>query len=251
MKERLPKKLYTNRDTFADANHFTPYRTDDEDLADRRRQYHDTVADMQYRGLTSLTRLREEVFDSRTSTEYVDSLLERVGFGTANHGLIEESPAMYSVFDLAQIAGGDSIDRWHKSPEDLRKEQLKHLSLSAELAYYFREATRNNDPDRAFRLARGLGRRSGNAAALTTGIVFASAGHRGNPIDIQHAVRDGSIEAIREVNAYATEIGVLPSAAQLVEPDSPLAVDIRRSAPVDVRRTFARIVANLPEETAA
>lgn len=257
MKEiiRPPKQLNLPRDIYQDLDVFVPYPSEDEDIiAKRRAEPGALISDMELRGIRVLRELAPDRFDSRLSQHAARDIIARTGLGSAHHGLASDD-RMYSPLRLGVVADGArtrSASRFYASPEELAAATSKWLTL----AEYVANARYNNlrDPlkkEFVHTLNRSTGRYVGNAALGTLVYEMAGRVEHLHPVDVQLAVRDASLGLLQEVGEYGQAIGARPSVAQLVEPDSPVAVDIRRHAPRDVRRAYEAATQAYPEQAAA
>lgn len=257
MKEiiRPPKQLNLPRDLYDDLEDFVPYPSDNPAIVAKRRATPRTlVPDMELRGIHVLRELEPARFESRMSQHAARDILTRTGIGSAHYGLAEED-RMYSQLRLGLVADGSrtrAATLSYTSPEEMAAATESWLTRAEHVA----QARYNNlrDPNKSdyvHALTRSTGRYLGNTALST--LVHDMAGQVGHlhPVDAQLVVRDASLALLQEVDEYGRDIGARPSVAQLVEPDSPVAVDIRRHAPSDVRRAYEQAVHSHPEQAAA
>lgn len=256
MKEiiRPPKQLNLPRDIYEDLEDFVPYPSDDPDIITKRRSERGMlVADMELRGVRVLQQLNPAQFDSLASQHAARDIIARVGIGSAHYDLARED-AMFYPLRLGLVAEGArtrSSERRYASQQELAAQTLKHLTLAEMMASaHYRHLHTPGMSEHAAGAARSAGRYIGNAALSS--LVYDMPGtmeHR-HPVDIQLTVRDKSLALLSEIEDYGRSISARPSVAQLMEPDSPVAVDIRRHAPRDVRRAFEAAAAEHPEQLA-
>lgn len=253
-KERNPPKRYhLNRYQYNDINDWEPPRTRDPQLAMMRRQHPRTlVIEQQSRSLHALTRFAEHEFDTPSEREYAKLLIARTSIGAASYDL--HSDTMYSQLNLARMAEGSSKDGniWYETPQGINAKVRQQLGWSAEMGGLYLDSRRSAvDPELTERRRRHTGRLMGNVALGAIMIDMPKRIHNMDTVDAQVAVREHTMDFIEEVREYAQDIGVLPSVAQLAEPDSPLVVDIRRNAPTPVLRAYEQAIAAFPEQRAA
>lgn len=257
MKEiiRPPKQLNLPRDMYETVPDFVPYPSDDHNIISKRRDAPGTlVADMELRGIRVLRRLEPSQFDSKREQHAAQDILARTGIGSAHYGLADDEH-MYSPLRLGLVADGmrtRSAERRYTSRDELIAKTQAWLALSETVATgRYSNLRTPGRQEHVAQLARSTGRYLGNAALGARVYDMAGAVEHLHPVDAQLAVRDSSLALLQEVESYGHDIGARPSVAQLVEPDSPVAVDIRRHAPASVRRAYEAAAAAHPEHIAA
>ena len=257
MKEiiRPPKQLNLPRDIYDELHNFVPYPSHDDAVITKRRSAPGTlIPDMELRGIRVLQQLDPSRFDSPRDQRAARDILARAGIGSAYHGLRNED-VMYSPLRLGLVADGTrtrSTEQRYTSRDELHAKTQHWLSLAEHTAQgRYTSLHAEGRSEFAHTLERNTGRYIGNAALST--LVYDMAEHVSHlhPVDAQLAVREQSLAHLRNVREYSQSIGALPSVAQLVEPDSPVAVDTRRHAPSAVRRAYEDVLAQYPEQIAS
>lgn len=253
MKEiiRSPKQLHLPRTQFSEIGDYTTYPAHDADIIAKRRAHPGTlVADQELRGIAIFEALTPERFDTSAEQRAASEIREHTGIGSGHYGLTNDT-TMYSVLRLGSVAtGGRTHDSelHHFSPEEYQARMHKFAEIAGMLACTRLEVLRlGTDPDRARRLSRHVGRGLASAALYSRAHDMPGRFTHLHPVDVQLMVRDTSIELLDEVAERGREDGALPSVAQLAEPDSPVAVRIRRHAPTAVIRAYEQALTDNPE----
>lgn len=253
MKEIIhpPKQLHLPRNQFDDIANYTTYRTHDPELIATRCAHPGTlIANQVLRGTRIFDALAPEHFDTPAERHAASEIREHTGIGSGYYGL-NNNTTMYSQLTMGLVADGSRTlgsERHYTTPEEHTNRTQKYIKIAGILAETQLEVLKiGNDPERARGLNRDVGRLLANAALHTR--VHDMIGHFSHlhPVDVQLLVRDTSISLLDEVAERGRKDGALPSVAQLAEPDSPVAVRIRRSAPAAVIRAYEQALAANPE----
>lgn len=257
MKEIIhpPKQLHLPRTQFDDIEAYTTYPAHEPGIVAKRRAHPGTlIADQELRGIAIFDALTPSRFDTRAEQRAASEIREHTGIGSGHYGLTN-STTMYSQLTMGLIADGSrthSSELRHITAEEHLARTQKFTEIAGMLALTRLEVLRaGSDPERAERLGRHVGRGLANAALHSRVRDMPGRFSHLHPVDVQLLVRDTSIELLGEVAERGREDSALPSVAQLAEPDSPVAVRIRRSAPAAVRRVYEQTLAEYPEQPLA
>jgi len=256
MKEIIqsPKQFNLQHGQFDSLDDWTPYKTDEQPLILARRASPGTLMPSQeLRGVGVMRQLPPERFESTHSQRYMRDIIARTGISSASYDL-DVDERMFSTLQLGRVAEGQRTpesELRYVSPEEFAARTDAYFAGAEAAAANRIAALKGSDGELAFGFRRKAGRHIGNAALST--LVYDMPGHMEHlhPVDVQLMVRERTLTLLGEVAEYAHDIGARPSVAQLVEPDSPVAVDIRRHAPRDVRRAYEATATQFPEQRAA
>lgn len=257
MKEiiRPPKQLHLPRTQFNNIDAYTTYPAHDSAIIAKRQANPGTlVADQELRGIAIFDALTPSRFDTPAEQYAASEIREHTGIGSGYYGLTNDT-TMYSQLTMGLVADGSrtkNSELRHITPEEHLARMHKFTEIAGMLALTRLEVlTARVDPERTKRLSRHVGRGLANAALHSRVHNMPGRFTHLHPVDIQLLVRDTSIELLDEVAERGREDGALPSVAQLAEPDSPVAVRIRRRAPTAVRRAYEQALAAHPEQPLA
>lgn len=256
MKEiiRPPKQLYLPRNQFEGLTDYETYPSHEPKVIAKRRAHPGTlIADQEMRGIQIFDMLDPARFDTPQEQRAASEIREHTGLGSSYYGL-RNNTTMYSVLTMGLIADGTrtySSERFHTTQEEHADRMHKFTNIAGMLAVTRYEALKQHtDPERAAQLSRHIGRNLGNAALHSRVHDMPGRFTHLHPVDIQLMVRDRSVDLLEEVIERSHMDGALPSVAQLAEPDSPVAVHIRRQAPSAVRKAYEQALSDNPEITA-
>lgn len=257
MKEiiRPPKQLDLPRNQFDDLADYETYRSDIPGIIAKRQLHPGTlVPDQEYRSIPIANALHPTRFDSPKDQHAARDIYTRVALGSANYGL-RSADTMFSTLRLGLVADGRRTtyaERRYTTPEEYLAQTQRSIGLAAMSAdTRLRLLRTGGDPERIHVLKRSVGRHLGNAGLQTLAYDMPGRFNHLHPVDVQIRSKELAIELLSDTRDYAKDIGVVPSVAQLAEPDSPVAVDIRRHAPPAVRRAYEAAFAAYPEEQLA
>lgn len=247
-----PTNYHLNRYQFHAAKPWVPYPTRDEQLAQQRHMYPGTlIPSQQARSLRVAEHVVNTEYGSAAEQQYANLLIARSFMGAAAHSLVTDR--MYSVLKLARLADGDPKNgsTWYETREGLQNNVAQQLAWSAQMGELFLESKRADNPELSARRGWHVGKFMGNTALSVIMLDTPDRIRGQHPYDVRMHTREQTMTFVEEVGDYAQDIGVLPSVAQLVEPDSPLAVDIRRHAPTSVLKVYEAALKEFPEQIAA
>ncbi|MBH1980613.1 hypothetical protein I8H83_04645 [Candidatus Saccharibacteria bacterium] len=249
---RPPKQLDLPRNQFDDLANYETYRSDTPGVIAKRQLHPGTlVPDQEYRSISITDALHPTRFESPRDQHAARDIYTRIALGSANYGLRSDE-TMFSVLKLGLVADGRRTtyaERHYTTPEEYLAQTQRSIALAAMTAEARLQLLRTDgDPERIRVLSRSVGRHLGNAGLQTLAYDMPGKFNHLHPVDIQIKSKELAIELLSDTRSYAQDIGVVPSVAQLAEPDSPVAVDIRRNAPPAVRRAYEAALAANPEE---
>lgn len=257
MKEiiRPPKQLDLPRNHFEGISHYETYRSDIPGIIAKRQLHPGTlISDQEHRSVQIIDALHPTRFDSPSDQHAARDIYTRTTLGSANYGLRSDE-TMFSTLRLGLVADGRRTtyaERHYTSPEEYLAQTQRSIALAAMTSETrLRLLRTGGDPKRIYVLKRSVGRHLGNAGLQTLSYDMPGKFTHLHPVDIQIKSKERAIELLSDTRDYAQDIGVVPSVAQLAEPDSPVAVDIRRNAPPAVRRAYEAALAANPEEQVA
>lgn len=253
MKEiiRPPKQLDLPRNQFDDISDYTTYPSDNPAVISKRQLHPGTlIPDQELRGISIIQALDPQRFESKSDQYAARDIYARTTIGSASYGLRSDD-TMYSTLRLGLAADGRRTiyaERYYTTPEE-HTERTQHFIARAAMAADTRlHLLRTNaDEEQITVMKRRVGRHLGNAGLNTLTYDMPGKYSHLHPVDVQIVAKERSIALLSDVRDYGRSIGVLPSVAQLAEPDSPVAVDIRRHAPSAVRRAYEAALATYPE----
>jgi hypothetical protein len=229
MNKQPPIDFDLTRKQFERVKPYIPSRTRSVTEAERRHEQPTgtLVLEQQVGGICMLKFMLEQEYDNPADLEYMTNLAAAAAIGGSYHGLAEHAPTMRSRLKSARIA--DDTADWRETRSGLKAKTLQGFEHGITLANQLVIAKRNRRP--VEKLNRSTGRQLGSVSLHTTVLPIVGAPLGQSAYDIQYAVRERGLDLLDTTAAYADRIGALPSPAQLVDPDSPLSVDIRRHAP--------------------
>ncbi len=255
MKEIIhpPKQLHLPRNQFDDIEAYTTYPAHDPALIAKRRAHPGTlIANQELRGIAIFDALTPSRFETPAEQRAASEIREHTGIGSGYYGL-NNGTTMYSQLTMGLVADGDrtlTSERRYITHEEHEARMHKFTEIAGSLALVrLNVLNSDSDPERGHNLGRHIGRKLANAALHSRVHDMPGRFSHLHPVDIQLLVRDASLELLDEVAERGREDSALPSVAQLAEPDSPVAVRIRRTAPTAVRHAYEHALAENPEQS--
>lgn len=243
MKEPITPKDFDLPTKLVPGPHHVPHKGRGAEAELRRgKPYGWLTARMQRNGLLIVGSLLEQVKDPQ-SVAYVRNLGAQCLLGSSWHTFAEQAPHMRRRLKLARLdlarANRDAGPADTARLTDEATTYITHGVLPSAEAMVI--AKRRQSTETLDNRHVALGRQLGTAGLLLVG---ADAGNVvvDNPwlddSQVQSIVRTRSLDLIRSIPELAQDLGATPSLAQLAEPDSPLAVMTRDTAPDDVHFAY-------------
>lgn len=220
----------------AGSNHYVPPKARSSDEIERRRSRPRGVvlAEQQYRGLLIGSRLLRKVEDE-PDIAYTYRLLASSGINSTWYLHARGSETMSKRFKLPVLARNEEGTLFQDL--DLREHAqlvFEDAIVAAQGLLSAVEADSSLKGKKALVLGKNLGNASLALACVPGGAPFRSF----TPFMAQAWAREQGMDALQNARAMAADIGTPPSFAQLADPNSDLAVEIRRHAPNAVEQAY-------------
>jgi len=208
--------------------HYVPARARHTDEIDRRRSLPrgTVLLEQQQRGLAIVGHVLDHVEDE-ADVRFATEMAAISGLNAGWYSYGQQAPVMRRRLELPELAD-DTYD-WRETRVGLMIKVREGLAHASELATVLTQATPEH---RSFkRYTFNFGKQIGNVSLKLANVGLGNAPLSMNAFDVQSAVREESLVVLDRARTIAGTIGINPSIAQLADPDSPLAVYWRRSAP--------------------
>lgn len=200
------------------------------------------ILEQQHRGISIVT-----IGADQLSTP--DEVAEWADFGAV--ACIGSGPYMFNgnvmnrYVKLPMLATEDPSNR--PGSEELRERAVLKLAQAAELAGKTLIAHEQRVPKKVFtRLAMHTGKTTVEAAlelaCVPLGDITSNPGNYLSNEDVQHLVRQRCMQTLQAANSMGVELGTYPSAAQLVDPLSPLSVELQTKGSDVAVKTYEGIM---------
>lgn len=219
--------------------HYVPARARHGDEIDRRRALRPgtLLLEQQCDGLAIAQHMIERAED-RPDIEYLSAMLAACAFNSSWYTYARQAPVMRRRLEMPQIVSSAYDVRTTTS--GMLDRVRSHMAVTTETADAFRMAYA--DGRNTLRQSTVLGRQMGDVALGLATIPITAATYGLNPVDTQLAVRERGLETLDNARRLVSVIGVNASIAQLSDPDAPLSVDVRRTAPNGVHDSFEEAI---------
>ena len=219
-----------------------PARSAQEISRRRSRRSGSLVLEEQQKGIALVTTGANQLTSPEDIAEWAE-------FGSA--ACIGAGPYMFNGnvmnrYIALPMLGAESMAERPDSAE-LHKRAVIKLNLAAELAGRTLIAHEKGLPKKAStRLAHMTGKATVEAAlelaCVPLGDITADPGSYLGNTEVQYLVRGRCMDLVQATNTLGVELGTYPSAAQLVDPISPLAVALQKEGSNQVVRTYEQLI---------
>src|SRR6202008_618747 len=227
------KKPFTHfdltREHLSEQGHYVPPKTRDAQEAARRRGLPagTLIAEQQTKGLG----LAHNILGRVEPGEDMQFVTRMLGMAVMNSSWYvfgkDAGDVMRRRLWLPKMA--DSETDWRQTPKELHLETVDGLVEAQYLSGQFAKKTEKLRVTETHK--RGLGRLLGNMSLNLAVLGDGQTVLGGNAHDVQDQVRERSLGLMRFARQFGIDQQAHPSAAQLIDPDSPLGVYWRREAP--------------------
>lgn len=219
-----------------DNNHYVPPKARSSEEIERRRSQPKGVvlAEQQYRGMLIGARILRKVEDEPDVT-YAYQLLAASGMSSAWYLSARDSETMSKRFKLPVLARGEDDTLFQGLA--LQEQARVVFDDAIVAAQGLLSAVETNSPLRGKKTG-VLGKTLGNASLALACVPAGEAVRNFTPFMTQAWVREQGMGVLQKARAMAANIGTPPSFAQLADPNSDLAVEIRRNAPNVVEQAY-------------
>lgn len=220
----------------AGSNHYVPPKARSSDEIERRRSQPRGVvlAEQQYRGMLIGSRILRKVEDE-PDVAYAYQLLAASGMSSTWYLSARDSETMSKRFKLPVLARDEDGTLF----QDLTVREHAQVAFEDAIvaAQGLLSAVEASSPIRG-KKAMALGRTLGNASLALACVPEGESVRNFTPFMTQAWVREQGMGILQNARIMAADIGTPPSFAQLADPNSDLAVEIRRHAPNAVEQAY-------------
>jgi hypothetical protein len=196
------------------------------------------ILEQQYLG----TQIAEYLLGSVEEPEdisFVTKILAAAGMNTSWYNYGQTDSVMRRCLKLPMLTFG--FNERPESQADLLLKAGYHLGEMGRMAEYLATAHALSDPKIA-KIRKEMGRTAGNASLSINCIGLADQLPGATPRVAQEMARVSCLVALQGAKVLSPDAGYAPSFAQLPDPDSDLAVHIRRDAPNNVFAAYDEAV---------
>lgn len=208
----------------------------------RSRRSGSLILEEQQQGIALITLGANQLGSAKEVSEWAE-------FGSA--ACIGSGPYMFNgnimnrYVALPMLGAENMVDR--PDSAELHERAISKLVRAAELAGKMLVAHEQRVPKKtSVRLALMTGKATVEAAlelaCVPLGDFTADPGNYLSNTDVQHLVRQRCMDLVQATNTLGVELGTYPSAAQLTDPISPLAVALQKDGSDQVVRTYERFM---------
>ncbi len=217
-----------------------PAKARDEYEIERRRRLHpgSLLAEQQVTGLRVALGILERVHE-RPDINFASELLAATSINTSWYAVARDSLAMRRRLYLPVLAD-DTLD-FRMSAAGVHSEAHGGIAEAGVLAERMRDELKTGV--KLKRSREEFGRSIGNASLSIACMELGSAHLRMRAFEAQEAARLQGLKALERGRGLERNLGVAPSIAQLAEPDSPLSVHWRRTAPNGAYQAYEAAIA--------
>ncbi len=215
------------RQHLSEQGHYIPARARDVDEIERRRRIPagTVLAEQQAKGFRAARHILATV--DGESLAYSSNLISLAALNSGWYTFAQGAPdVMRRRLYLPKLADHESD--WRQDLSGLRAEAITNIDTLASIAGGL--ALRSEAARPSKRVNAQFGRMAGSTA-LQLAVLQHGSLPAGNAFEIQKQARDTALQALDESRRYGSINGSHISIAQLADPDSPLSVEWRRSAP--------------------
>lgn len=218
-----------------DERHYTPARARSKSEIERRRSLPSgtTLLEHQRDGLAIASQMLEWN-EQPEDVAFTSNVIAMSGLNAGWYSYAADAPVMRRRLSLPRLA--DEELGWRETRSGLLTKAQQGLARAVTLAGALAEAAaEGRSLERHKRsLGRQLGNISLNLACLDLGDVAGSY----SEFDIQNLAREQSLQTLEDARTFGARIGSHPSIAQLADPNSDLAIYLRRCAPNDTLEAY-------------
>lgn len=222
--------------------HYIPPRARDKDEIARRRSLPSGILllEQQRRGLeiagSILTLVKED-----EDIKFTAKMIGMAALNTGWYAFAQNAPdVMRRRLLLPKLA--DHETDWRQTAEGLQIEAVNGIHEVHDIAALMID--RHEAKTRGRAIPTALGRRIGNVSLQFGAIHHNATNVAGTAFEVQKHVRDTSLDILESTREFGIKTGSHPSIAQLADPDSPLAVHWRRTAPDGAYEAYETAVAS-------
>lgn len=229
-----------------DERHYVPARARSNSEIERRRSLPSgtTLLEQQRDGLVIASHMLDSVEQSE-DVAFTSHLIAMSGLNAGWYSYAANSPVMRRLLSLPRLADEDT--GWRETRSGLLTKAQRGLADAASLASVLVGATVERRATE--RHKRQLGRQMGNVALHVACVELGNIAQSYGAFDIQDMAREQSLYALEEARVFGDKIGSHPSIAQLADPNSDLAVYVRRHAPNETLEAYEASLAVHPRHT--
>lgn len=221
------------------APYVPPKARDDDEIERRRRLPTGTLlAEAQRDGVAIAADILADMEDP-ADLAFASRLLGASALNTSWYLFAEGAPVMRRRLKLpllateGDIVRPDTIELVQARDRRLAEARRRADTHTQMVAFALAEAARD---DSATNLGRLVGNTGLSIATVDLGDVFTFG--QGDNFEVQDAVRERSLQTLRDARELGIELHTIPSLAQLADPDSDLSVFWRRQAPNGAYRAY-------------
>ena len=213
-----------------DDRHYVPARARSKGEIERRRSLPSgtTLLEQQRDGLLIASQMLESAQQPEDAV-FTGNLLAMSGLNAGWYSCAADSPVMRRRLNLPRLA--DEETGWRETRSGLLTKAQRGLADAASLAGMLVDATIERRATE--RSKQRLGRQMGDVALHVACVELGTIAQSYSAFDIQNMAREQSLYVLEEARVFSGRIGSHPSIAQLADPNSDLAVYVRRHAPND------------------
>lgn len=218
-----------------DDRHYIPARARSKSEIERRRSLPSgtTLLEHQRDGLVIASQMLDWA-EQPEDVAFTSNLIAISGLNAGWYSYAANAPVMRRRLSLPRLA--DEETGWHETRSGLLTKAQHGLAHAATLADALAGAAAERRVIERYEkaLGRQLGNVSLNLACVELGNIAGSYGE----FDIQNLAREQSLQTLEEARTFSDQIGSHPSIAQLADPNSDLAIHLRRHAPNDTLEAY-------------
>lgn len=226
-----------------DDRHYVPARARSKSEIERRRHLPSgtILLEQQRDGLSIAARILDGIEQPEDVT-FATNLIAMSGLNAGWYSYAADSSVMRRRLNLPRLAD-DEIE-WRETRGGLLTKAQRGLVDAADLAGTLaataaeRRATERHE--------RRLGRQMGDVALQLACVELGNVAQAYSDFDIQNFARERSLYILEEARVFGDKIGSHPSIAQLADPNSDLAVYLRRAAPNDTLEAYEESIEMRP-----
>ncbi len=199
------------------------------------------LAEHQRDGLLIASQMLQSV-EEPEDLAFIADLIAMSGLNTSWYSYAVHSPVMRRRLNLPTL--GDEETDWYETSIGLRAKTQQGLVGAAKLAdslaisTYERGATARHKQQ--------LGRQLGNISLGLACIELSNSADAYSAFDIQHFAREQSLRTLERARTFSDRIGSHPSIAQFADPNSDLAIHLRRTAPNGAFEAYEEAIEDYP-----
>jgi hypothetical protein len=226
-----------------DDRHYIPERARTKSEIDRRRSMPagTILAEHQRDGLVVANEIMRNVEQPEDIT-FATNMIAMSGLNASWYSYAADSPVMRRRLNLPILS--DEETGWYETSIGLLVKTQHALVGAVAVADSLVKATRERRP--TARYQQQLGRRLGNVSLGLACVELSNSADAYSAFDMQHFAREQSLRTLEQARTFSDRIGSHPSIAQLADPNSDLAIYLRRHAPNGVFESYEEAIEVLP-----